>query len=103
METKFTKGPWRISRAKPTKARGFDILAGYSKMVAAAPAPNDLYQDSAERTANARLIAAAPDLYAALEAIEYQMGGETDAVRKRFSDARTAARAALAKARGETK
>jgi hypothetical protein len=60
-ESKPTPGPWRVSNARPTKVRGFDILAGYVKIVASAHLGHDLYKDQAEREANARLIAAAPE------------------------------------------
>jgi hypothetical protein len=51
--------------------------------------------------ANAHLSAAAPDLLEALEHIEYLLGGESTAVKKRFADARSEARAAIAKAKGQ--
>ena len=52
-----------------------------------------VWPDEAECTANAHLIAAAPDLYAALEKIVFDWDGEPEDM--------FAAQAALAKARGE--
>ena len=56
---RHTPGPWRVSKAKPTRTRGFDILAGYSMRVASAalsavPMGFSLYDAQAEREANAR-------------------------------------------------
>jgi hypothetical protein len=61
-----------------------------------------LNTDARRCEANARLIAASPDLLEALEEFEYLLGGEADATRKRFADARAKARAAIAKARGQS-
>lgn len=76
-ETKFTPGPWRVKAA----AGGTAIVLATS----GTPAIVNSHE-------NARLIAAAPDLYAALEAVV--------AVADRATVEFDAARAALLKARG---
>lgn len=104
-DNEFTPGPWGV------KSSG----ANYP-MTITAPSASDkspgtvgtqvlrwgcfMLPSSDEAKANARLIASAPELLEALEAFEYQLGGETDPVKRRFADARTNARAAIAKARG---
>ena len=82
-ETKWTPGPWH-SRGFPT------ISAGKGKGMIAKVL--ERYMDRAEREANASLIAAAPELYEALEMmLEFPKAGPSTST----------ARAALAKARGE--
>lgn len=86
-ETKFTPGPWWIQQdgvtVCPPKPRGQTIICR------AATVPLDRKQ----REANAALIAAAPDLFAALEAVV--------AVADRKTVEFDMAHAAIAKARGE--
>jgi len=117
METKWTPGPWFIV----TPTQGFEICTIHG--VERQPTENGLGQtwvyirpeslvrdgewvwpDEAECTANAHLIAAAPDLYAALEAlivIDEDATIDGADLQDRVDVAWTAARAALAKARGE--
>jgi hypothetical protein len=61
IEPKFTPGPWCIS----DNASGFEIESACGKQVAQASQTCPVRQasDHDERRANARLIAAAPDLY----------------------------------------
>lgn len=85
-ETKFTPGPWKIKQCKD--------FCGYEncKYHWVEP-PGHFTQGSGFEQADANLIAAAPDLYNALEVLEKaanERGIPTDA-----------AKAALAKARGE--
>lgn len=105
-ETKFTPRPWRVCNgygrvwidAPDTKYSERD--REYTRIILGA----DDYEDCKEvRSADAHLIAAAPDLYEALDGLladitEYQeinfLGGENNHWQVR-------ARAALAKARGE--
>lgn len=105
---KHTPGPWRVSPDNPRKVisdsiDGFDPLSG-ENLVGGASAIN-----SPERqAANARLIAAAPDLLAVLQdsveilavAIESreELIGEVDEVMR---DLRDRVRAAIAKAEGK--
>lgn len=66
---------------------------------------NAPYNDHSEQRANARLIAAAPDLLAALEAVlaawDEPYYGDLDMARDTMFDAIEPARAAIAKAKGE--
>lgn len=56
-DTKFTPGPWH--------AKGYPTISATGGGLIAKVLPR--YMDAAERKANANLIAAAPQLYAALE------------------------------------
>ena len=95
-QPKWTPGPWRYDRTNGSPTTGEHMIAG------AKPGYLAEVRDcgSGDVRANAHLIAAAPDLYAALEAMTARMSlysGHHD-------DALTAmGKAALAKARGETK
>jgi len=114
-ETKFTPGPWEICKdgACPCKQiwsipGDFPVATGNGVHIGAvhqhmADAPDLIYASLSDETrkANAALIAAAPDLYAALERIvESVARGTSGDVCQTFDfdDARDA----LAKARGET-
>jgi hypothetical protein len=91
-ETKFTPGPWRANR---TSVRALKRTVADCEFADVSPLrvhPEDM--------ANARLIAAAPDLYEALVAITDQMELVGDA-RKDAPFIETA-RAAIAKAEGRT-
>ncbi len=100
METKFTPAPWRELVTRIDDARGYQICH------------LDLHGKSeAERDANRHLIASAPDLFAALVALDamYARAWDTttgelvfsaDSVEK-FELAHGAATAAIAKALGE--
>ena len=86
----FTPGPW-YGDGREDKAlllvyteRGRDICF--------------VPEDGAEDQANAHLIAAAPDLYEALDQILWSFGSD---IRDYDADLHTLAYAALAKARGE--
>ena len=118
-EPKFTAGPWKICKdgKYPCKmawsipgdfpiatADGVHVGTAHKHM---ADAPDMIYATISDdmRTANAHLIAAAPELYAALDRVllDFDFMIERGVV----SDVRddiiyVAARAALAKARGET-
>ena len=93
-QPKWTKGPWAVERNKRTW--GWVDVVGPSLGVGGPTQATDLtLADEVKRIAEAHLIAAAPDLYAALEQIVFDWDGEPEDM--------FAARAALAKARGETK
>lgn len=76
--SKFTKGPWRISR--PSVVNGVQVLKDWdypnrSDVICTMP------KEGEGRTANAHLIAAAPDIYEALEFVaqfidDYFIGDE---------------------------
>lgn len=71
-EFKGTPGPWEVSSAPKTRTRGIDIRAtGRPKIVASIHWPfGDWNEDAqAKATANARLIAAAPELLKCLQAV----------------------------------
>jgi hypothetical protein len=102
IEAKFTPGPWlltiRAGRGEETK----DVSVAEIEPDAR-PYRGDIARlqscehiegiDGAEMAANAHLIAAAPDLYAALERIVFDWDGEPEDM--------VAAENALRKARGE--
>lgn len=94
-EPKFTPGPWTVRFDHDNIGYPCYFIHGFS---------GDAKRDVALHTANANMIAAAPDLYAALEMLladieEYQrinqLGGENN-------HAQVLARAALAKAEGRS-
>lgn len=88
-EAKFTKGPWVNSPLGPW------IIETKDEIEIADISASSLVN----ATANAHLIAAAPELYEALEDVLYLFGqGDNPDEPKEVS----VARAALAKARGET-
>lgn len=98
-ETKFTPGPWRQNPA----AKHEIIADSESLVICRTPSASGLIMKAAPY--NGTLIAAAPDLYAALNALvaaEDQFIADVDiTVDDLITDAVKAARAALAKARGE--
>ena len=97
--TKHTPGPWRVEQ-KVVRAHVFAEHIGMDCHVATCFGPNPASPDDIEAIAlaNARLIAAAPDLLAALEdaALALEETGGRWAVA-----AAGRARAAIAKAKGE--
>jgi len=96
-QPKWTPGPWAVERNKRTW--GWVDVVGPSLGVGGPTQATDLtLADEVKRIAEAHLIAAAPDLYAAL----YGLLGLLDAG-SMYEPQAYAARAALAKARGETK
>jgi len=101
-ETKFTPGPWiqaGPSFGEPKMKFANSVIPDrdddeYPDDICEMPFP---YYDE-EQEANAQLIAAAPELYDALNAMLTHMGMDEDEFTKVTFDQ---ARAALAKARGE--
>lgn len=69
--TAHTPGPWNVDQGKPTKTRGIDIIGPNTRhVVASVHFPSEVWSSVESQTrarATARLIAAAPDLLAALE------------------------------------
>ena len=93
MSAGFTKGPWPVERTGDGKRYvvGNKLVEGYYEVA-------EVYSDDCdpdEAKANAHLIAAAPDMYEALEECVAFTGAHGGPFAK--------ARAALAKARGEAK
>lgn len=103
MSGAWTPGPWAVNPKAATNVeaggRGVSACGGYF----------DNTSDGAyavENEANARLIAAAPDMAEALRLfIHYDEATDDDGVQLmlNYADALSAAKAALAKARGEAK
>lgn len=92
-ETRFTRGPWRVSPHDRSQ-----ITHGHDVMVASVydGGSFDAEYDAETEWANANLIAAAPEMYAALEALAdaYYRTWRTDTPYVQAIDV-------LAKARGE--
>ncbi len=89
-DTKHTPGPWRVETGYPSVS---------SRQAPDLALCNDQAIPMSERLANARLIAAAPCLLAALQAVVAWMDAPDESA---FSDEQLAqARAAIAKATGE--
>lgn len=98
-ETRFTPGPW------PLVVHGDrDSRVGAKTLIATVH--SEAFRDRANQEANAHLISAAPDLYAALEDMLWPiMAGCQKPTIERCMCAKCVedrARAALAKARGES-
>lgn len=94
-QPKWTPGPWAVERNKRTW--GWVDVVGPSLGVGGPTQATDLtLADEVKRIAEAHLIAAAPDMYAALEMAQLWLS-----VDGRFD--MQGINAALAKARGETK
>lgn len=63
--TKHTPGPWERIVYK-TGERGFKIISGKKPWITQVAEASEIYMDRGERHANAKLIAAAPELLEAL-------------------------------------
>lgn len=104
--SEFTPGPWKYSKTSdrvPFSFSGYivgkDGLAGFWALVKATLA-SDESRDS-EMKANARLIAAAPDMYEALKALRALVGATESDRLCLYEYARKQADAAIAKAEGK--
>jgi hypothetical protein len=95
MEVKHTPGPWRVS---DTINRRINIRNAGNQLGESAICMLPEGRIERERGANARLIAAAPELLAALEWAMSQIDDDLDLDHQ---NAVSAARAAIAKAKGE--
>jgi hypothetical protein len=91
-DTKFTPGPWIANRR-------YIGVPKHKSFIGEMRDHNGNWRDSDQSIANAHLIAAAPELYAALDLALSHMS-EPDCVIWR--DIQSRAKSALAKARGET-
>lgn len=97
-ETKWTPGPWSAW----DRGIGWEVLAGGAEPPSGRRV-NDGFRDTFLE-ADARLIAAAPELYAALEAYELEFRAFTAPGNNVIlQELGIATKAALAKARGETR
>ena len=91
MTTKHTPGPWRVA-GRETRNLPHSLVAADTLL---ARVYSKCFGDEVEETANARLIAAAPDLLAALKGVLADLDGLK--MRPQFN----AAHAAVAKATGD--
>lgn len=99
MTTKHTEGPWAVSPENPKIIKPADQFGMASNVIigSAAGHPNSgFFPTDEEAVANARLIAAAPELLAALEGL---LAVSVDTTSEELL-AMMAAREAIAKARG---
>lgn len=94
---KWTKGPWEYGEDRRGVAR---VFAGTSEIVRALSTHGNRRLPKAEREANARLIAAAPQLYAALAELDSTLGTRSIAS-PRERQLMSEVHAALSSARGE--
>lgn len=94
MGAQHTPGPWGISSQSVSTIKQFDFMGETSVLIASAQGHDNsgFFPSYDERDANARLIAAAPDLLEALKGVLR--------VADRATDEFDAARAAIAKATG---
>ena len=104
-ETKHTPGPWETDRNNVHLTQIATIHQCLNNDWVEVWSPNALGASEEEMEANARLIAAAPDLLAALESIAsmYDYEAACGDLASRLYEATCLARAAIAKATGETK
>lgn len=111
-DTKWTPGPWHLEDDHPKRAAVFvndgddwQVAVLYSgRGDADIQDSNGVWQNDPVRIANARLIAAAPELYEALEGIanHYDMDGYGEKAWKDLAlEMAELARTAMAKARGD--
>lgn len=108
METKHTPGPWKLRKPlHPGSHYRFEVLKAdrngiYKPYVADVRSMDSNGDDNSE--ANARLIAAAPDLLAALEALTESAAvvAEQQRMAGKLRLDCAAARAAIARAKGES-
>ena len=100
MSAQFTPGPWRTGPAHVVRQQSVD---GHGRRVTRFVAEAVLSAPfvEGERDANARLIAAAPELYEAPGELLGMLPRFSADLHPVFADAVRSARAALAKARGE--
>ena len=99
-ETKFTPGPWSIFGPLSDKHEpAYRVSAERTLSLTVSPCPDGFVHG--ENKANAHLIAAAPELYEALEEIVENAVVYYEGSMDIYSEAIENARNALAKARGE--
>ena len=94
MDTKWTPGPWRASATR-------EVFSPSKRTVCRAHLDGER---CTEALANAHLIAAAPDMYEALERLAGMKPGRANAATAQdlYLTVRAIAESALAKARGES-
>lgn len=92
MNHKHTSGSWNVVNTMPSNALDIAVIFDEQSQVVCSVPKGSSNKPQQERRANARLIAAAPDLLAAMELIDLDGLPE---------DVQMYARAAIAKATGE--
>jgi hypothetical protein len=99
----FTPGPWRVREPGCATVLGMKRHTHFDGSFTDFEAEVARIQPSPMREANARLIAAAPELYEALKALQLQalQSNVNEPSNEWGRDALAQARGALAKARGE--
>lgn len=93
MSAAFTPGPWRVGRAGPNLCPTVGTYQGLMTAMVT-------HGDGHSTQANAHLIAAAPELYEALENLMASDGARGTYDASKAFDAKAAAERALAKAQG---
>lgn len=99
MEHKHTPGPWVAEPEQASDGRGIAICAPHNGWIVATITPEDGRPADVIDEANAALISAAPDLLAALEAMLVSVYRNAPMLSHTMEY--DAARAAIAKARGQ--
>ena len=95
---KHTAGPWRVDTGPKSRGRVISVCKGFPQKPVAQATGQETVD---EREANARLIAAAPELLEALQWALAEIDGRTSYQRPDQKQAcNTKARAAIAKAEG---
>lgn len=101
MSTKFTPGPWTEDISRSCVVGPLGVTVAHCGQAMTSCADGSYWIRAEESSANAHLIAAAPELYAALQAC-CEEAFDTETTTARMVEIRRTARAALAKARGES-
>jgi hypothetical protein len=110
MKSKFTPGPWRLETGQ-TKIGDTEDYDEWAEVSAYHPSGDiricnvdmDLTDEFQESEANARLIAAAPEMYAALKELWFFLREDDGAmVSAKFQEAINITKEAIAKAEGVT-
>lgn len=102
LTAKHTPGPWTLKPAEDGEFRepgNGDAAVVGSNLVS----PGIVWQNDEEGRANARLIAAAPELLEALEAVQAELDSGAPNIARRMHALGVQISAAIAKAKGETK
>jgi hypothetical protein len=102
MEAKFTKGQWAVA-GQPYAARYIKVKAENGRTVARVPfnTEREVERDEITDCYDADLIAAAPDMYAALVNLVQRFDIYGDELPQAQREAMTAARSAISKAEGK--
>jgi hypothetical protein len=97
VETKYTPGPWMVDGGYVISKT--ETLPGGASVIIADPFEHEMFVDNRQLDANAKLIAAAPDLLEALQDIVYQAQRSAIRIPADLADSiRVFGRAAIAKA-----